>query len=49
MNAKVWATIGKDLKRKAEELAESQNRSLSNLIETLLIEAVATAEAKEKS
>jgi hypothetical protein len=43
---KISVYLPDDLKRKAEKLAESKKRSLSNLIEVLLQEAVDKAEAE---
>jgi len=43
---KISAYITRELRAKADELAKKQNRTLSNLIESLLIEAV---EQSEKS
>lgn len=42
--AKVFAYIDPELKVKLERLAERRNRSISNLLETLVREAVEYAE-----
>lgn len=43
--AKVFAYIDPDLKKQLEDLAEKRNRSVSNLIETLVMEEVERAKS----
>lgn len=44
--AKVFAYIEPELKEKLERLAERRNRSISNLLETLIREEIEQAEEK---
>lgn len=46
--AKIMFTCEHDLKERLSELAKSQNRTVSNLVETLVIEALTANETKAK-
>lgn len=44
--AKVFAYIDPELKKKLERLADKRNRSISNMVETMIREEVEEAEQK---
>lgn len=47
--AKIMFTCEHNLKEQLTELAKSQNRTVSNLVETLVIEALSANEKKTKA